>query len=124
MNIWKPPSFTLHHSDMSKDSNYIKMINTARWKRLRLRKLKAQPLCECCKTNDKITPANEVHHVTPVESVSNIELMEKLMFDYNNLMSVCHACHVEIHAEMFSHSKANVQKANTKRTKRFIDKFL
>ena len=109
---------------MAKDANYIKQINTARWKRLRLKKLQAQPLCECCKGKDKITPATEVHHVTPVESVTTIEQMEILMFDYNNLMSVCSVCHNEIHAEMFSHTKDNIKKAKEKRTQRFIDNYL
>lgn len=111
---------------MAKDTNYIKLINTQRWRNLRLKKLQAQPLCECdeCKANGKITPATEVHHIVPVESVTTIEQMEALMFDYNNLMSVSHECHARIHKEMFSHSKENVKKANQKRTQRFIDKFL
>ncbi|MBF0577728.1 HNH endonuclease signature motif containing protein [Dysgonomonas sp. GY617] len=111
---------------MSKDANYIKLINTTRWRQLRLKKLQAQPLCECdeCTANEKITPATEVHHIVPVESVNNIEQMETLMFAFKNLMSVSHECHVKIHQEMFSHSKVNVKKANEKRTKRFIDKYL
>ena len=109
---------------MAKDANYIKLINSKRWKQLRLKKLQEKPLCECCQSKDKITPATEVHHVTPVESVTTIEQMEILMFDYNNLMSVCHECHNEIHAEMFSHTKENVKKANEKRTQRFIDNYL
>lgn len=111
---------------MAKDANYIKLINTQRWRTLRLKKLQAQPLCECeeCKEHDRITLATEVHHIVPVESVTTIEQMEVLMFDFNNLMSVSHECHARIHQEMFSHSKANVQKANEKRTQRFIDKYL
>lgn len=109
---------------MAKDANYIKLINTARWKRLRLKKLQAQPLCECCQGKEKITPATEVHHVTPVETVTTIEQMETLMFEYSNLMSVCHECHKNIHAEMFSHSKENVKRANERRTKRFTDRYL
>ena len=109
---------------MAKDANYIKLINTARWKRLRLKKLQAQPLCEYCKSKNKITPATEVHHVTPVESVTTLEQMEILMFDYNNLMSMCPECHNEIHAEIFSHTKDNVKKANEKRTQRFINNYL
>ncbi|WP_075559137.1 HNH endonuclease signature motif containing protein [Parabacteroides timonensis] len=109
---------------MAKDANYIKLINTARWKRVRLKKLQAQPLCECCQDKDKITPATEVHHVTPVETVTTIEQMETLMFEYSNLMSVCHECHKNIHAEMFSHSKENVKRANERRTKRFTDRYL
>lgn len=111
---------------MAKDPNYIKLINTARWRSLRMKKLQSQPLCECevCKELDKITPAEAVHHIVPVESVTTIEQMEVLMFDFNNLMSVSYACHSRIHREMFSHTKANVQKANERRTKRFIDRFL
>ncbi len=109
---------------MAKDANYIKLINTARWKRVRLKKLQAQPLCECCQDKNKITPATEVHHVTPVETVTTIEQMKTLMFEYSNLMSVCHECHKNIHAEMFSHSKENVKRANERRTKRFTDRYL
>lgn len=111
---------------MAKDANYIKLINTARWRALRLKKLQAQPLCECdeCKEHGKITPATEVHHIEPVEAAPTIEQMEIRMFDWYNLMSVSHECHARLHQEMFSHSKANVKKANEKRTQRFIDKFL
>lgn len=31
--------------------------------------------------------------------------MSLLMFDFDNLMSICHKCHAEIHKEMFSHTK-------------------
>lgn len=111
---------------MAKDANYIKLINTTRWRTLRLKKLQSQPLCECdeCKKHGKITPATEVHHIVPVESVTTIEQMTLLMFDWHNLMSISHECHQRIHREMFSHSKANVQKANERRTQRFIDKYL
>lgn len=109
---------------MSKDANYVKLINTARWKHLRLKKLQDKPLCECCHDEGRITPATEVHHIIPVETVTTIIQMDKLMYDYHNLMSVCRGCHKEIHLEMFSHSKENVSKANERRTKRFIDKYL
>lgn len=111
---------------MAKDANYIKLINTARWRKLRMVKLQSQPLCECeeCKEHGRITPATEVHHIEPVEAATTIEQMEIRMFDWYNLMSVSHECHARLHQEMFSHSKANVQKANEKRTQRFIDKYL
>ena len=109
---------------MSKDPNYIKLINTMRWRRLRLKKIQAQPLCELCEKNGRITSATEVHHIVPVESVNNISQMETLMFNFENLMPLCHKCHKEIHAEGFSHSKENVKKSNDRRTQRFIDKFL
>lgn len=45
------------------------------------------------------------------------------MFNYGNLMSVCHECHVDIHRQMFSHTKAAVKANNKRSTKRFVDKF-
>ena len=109
---------------MAKDENYIKLINASKWRKLRLKKLQSNPLCECEECRDKITPATEVHHITPVESVTLLTQMELLAYDWNNLMSVSHECHIRIHTEMFSHTKENVKKASMRRTQRFIDKFL
>ena len=54
---------------MSRNPFYIKMINSVRWKQLRAEKLRNNPICEVCETNDLSTLATEVHHKTPVESV-------------------------------------------------------
>lgn len=109
---------------MSKDATYRKLINSKRWSVLRYSKLQSEPLCECCMQKGKATLATEVHHVIPVESVTTTQQMTHLMFDFENLMSVCHDCHVDIHRDMFSHTKDNVKKANRKRTQRFIDRFM
>lgn len=109
---------------MSRNPVYIKLINSKEWKALRLHKLKNQPVCEVCEREDRSTLATEEHHVTPVESVSTEPQMRRLMFSYNNLMSLCHACHASIHKEMFSQSKEAVKANNKRATERFIDKFL
>lgn len=109
---------------MSRNPIYIKMINSARWKRLRAEKLRANPVCEECAANGFSTLASEVHHVMPVESVSGVAAMERLMFNRMNLQSLCHACHAEIHRRAFSHSKESVQGNNKRATERFADKFL
>lgn len=109
---------------MARDPRYIKMINSKRWKDLRLKKLQANPLCEECQRKNKITLASEIHHIKEVESAITYEGMSLLMFDYSNLMSVCHECHVEIHREAFSHTKEKVQENNKRQTQRFIDKYL
>lgn len=109
---------------MSRNPVYIKLINSQRWKELRRRKLREQPLCEVCESEGRSTLATEVHHRTPVESVVGETHMESLMFGYANLMSVCHECHAEIHRKLFSHSKEAVKANNERATKRFIDKFL
>ena len=109
---------------MSRNPHYIKMINSAQWKNLRARKLCANPICETCEANGLSTLATDVHHVVPVESVPHEFGMRQLMFDYNNLQSLCHACHSEVHRWAFSHSKEAIQANNRRATERFVDKFL
>ena len=109
---------------MSRNPFYIKMINSVRWKQLRAEKLRNNPICEVCETNDLSTLATEVHHKTPVESVPHELGMRQLMVDYNNLQSLCHACHSEIHRCAFSHSKEAIQSNNRRATERFVEKFL
>lgn len=109
---------------MSRNPYYIKMINSKQWKRLRLEKLKANPICEVCNENHLSTLATEVHHIVPVESVPHEDGMNHLMFSYPNLQSLCHSCHADIHRKAFSHSKESVQENNKRATERFADKFL
>lgn len=109
---------------MSRNPIYIKHINSKRWRELREKKLQEHPVCEVCEEEGRSTLATEVHHRIPVESVVSESKMKELMFRYSNLMSVCHACHAEIHRQMFSHSKAAVKANNERATKRFVDRFL
>lgn len=109
---------------MSRNPYYIKMINSNKWKLLRTRKMRSKPICEVCEANGLSTPATEVHHKMPVESVSHELGMRQLMFSYDNLQSLCHACHSEIHRCAFSHSKEAIQANNKRATERFVDKFL
>ena len=109
---------------MSRNPIYIKLINSARWRKLRAEKLRANPVCEECEANGRSTMATEVHHIKPVESVPYEKDMERLMFNRANLLSLCHACHTEIHRIMFSQSKEAVQANNRRATERFAEKFL
>lgn len=109
---------------MSRNPIYIKLINSTRWKKLRVDKLKDSPVCEVCASNGVSTLATEVHHVKPVESVASAAAMERLMFDWTNLQCLCHACHSEIHKRMFSHSKEAIQDNNRRDVQRFVDTFL
>ena len=109
---------------MSRNKEYIKLISSKEWRMLRIEKLRNNPLCESCKKAGKTIPATEVHHITPAESAIGTLQMRLLMFQYNNLISLCHTCHADIHRQMFSHSKEAV-KANQQRiTEAFIDKFI
>lgn len=73
------------------------VYNTARWKRLRLVKLRNNPLCEVCEKKGITKMADDVHHIQSFMSVDNPEARKALAFDYDNLMSLCDECHSEIH---------------------------
>lgn len=73
------------------------VYNTARWKRLRLVKLRNNPLCEVCEKKGITKMADDVHHIQSFMSVDNPEAIKALAFDYDNLMSLCDECHSEIH---------------------------
>jgi len=83
-----------------KSETYIKLLNCTRWRALRVKKLTAQPLCERCLERDKYTFATEVHHIRPVDTALDDESKTQLAYDYDNLMSVCHTCHKEIHESL------------------------
>jgi 5-methylcytosine-specific restriction protein A len=58
-----------------------------RWQRYRVGWLARHPLCEDCLTRGIVRLANEVHH--KVKHRGNPELL----YDENNLMSLCTSCH-------------------------------
>lgn len=60
------------------------------WRKIRAVYLASHPLCERCKRQGKITPAEEVHHMRP--------LSEGGTNDFSNLMALCTSCHSEITA--------------------------
>ena len=108
---------------MSRDATYIRMIHTGRWLKLRKAVLTAAPLCARCMRAGKLTPAAEVHHVTPVETAISPAEMERLMFDPSNLQGLCHACHVETHKEMGKGGRAETRKRNEARVKESVRRF-
>lgn len=61
------------------------------WKRIRDRHIKAHPLCEECKKDGRLMPAEEVHHILPLSKGGGNES--------SNLMSLCKSCHSRITAE-------------------------
>ena len=63
-----------------------------KWPQIRKMYVTAHPYCELCfKRYQKLTPAEHVHHITP--------LSEGGTHDFDNLMSLCQSCHSHIHAE-------------------------
>jgi len=70
-----------------------KWYNTTRWRKLRAVKLSESPLCIICDKEGVITLANVVDHISNVSSGDSPAQMEQMMWDYNNLQSVCDSCH-------------------------------
>jgi 5-methylcytosine-specific restriction protein A len=81
-----------------------RIYDTQRWKRLRRLKLQANPLCERCRAEGKVVAATQVDHVLAVERGG-------APFDFDNLMSLCAACHsrktsaIEVHRGDHVHVK-------------------
>lgn len=61
------------------------IYNTSRWKRLRLVKLRQDPLCEYC-PGDRKKAAVDVDHFIAIEAGG-------APFDLSNLRSACKSCH-------------------------------
>jgi 5-methylcytosine-specific restriction protein A len=109
---------------MAKDKDYIKLIGTAKWQRLRRAKLSANPECErCLEEKNRPEPATEVHHVIPVEHGLTYREKETLMFDFGNLRSLCHDCHVKTHNEMGRSGKKQNRRKTKEQLERFVKKF-
>ena len=89
---------------------YISLFNTKEWHELRARKIReCQGLCERCKQDGIISAAKTVHHIQPVEGVSDepaetlLDRMKERCFRYDNLILLCPNCHHRTHEEMKSH---------------------
>lgn len=57
----------------------------ARWRRLRMMFLRANPICVECWRHGRVTPATEVHHIVP-RSKGGTD-------DWDNLEALCKECH-------------------------------
>ncbi len=67
--------------------------------------LSAHPICEDCEAQGRTTPANEVHHVIPIESAAGRPIdMQELAFNPCNLRALCRPCHIEAHRVLHSNS--------------------
>jgi len=81
---------TRHYNHFQREPETNKRYGRA-WKRIRDRYIKAHPLCEECKKADRLTPAEEVHHILPLSHGGTN--------DVSNLMSLCKSCHSRITAD-------------------------
>ena len=103
---------------MSRNKDYIKLINCHRWRKLRNEQLKRNPLCAIC---DDI--ATEVHHIKPVESEKEYDRMETLAYDPSNLQSLCHKCHSDIHISMKKQKRKQTKIINKNKLNDFFNRY-
>lgn len=105
---------------MSRSPEYIKLMNTRRWRALRAAAIrKSNGLCEQCLKEGRVSSATEVHHIRPIESAKDPRLMESLAYDPLNLTALCRDCHRKIHERMGKGTKEE----RRKRTKEDVESF-
>jgi 5-methylcytosine-specific restriction protein A len=109
---------------MARDERYNRLIQSTEWRRIRAVKLGQQPLCERCKESGRIELATEVHHKDPCEMATTDFELRQRMFEYSNLESLCHDCHVQRHIDLRSKSKKATKERNEKALGRFVERFM
>ena len=62
------------------------------------------------------------HHIIPFESAKTQAEMERLCYDPNNCVLLCIPCHVRVHQELGSKTKAKVQERRAQAFERWKDK--
>jgi 5-methylcytosine-specific restriction protein A len=77
-----------------------KYYNSKSWYVLRNSYIHYHPLCELCLKDNKVTAAEEIHHIKPFMTGVTEEQRWSLLLDKNNLMSLCKECHINIHKKM------------------------
>ena len=88
-----------------KNQQYHKLLKSHKWQKLRAMYLSQHPVCEECEKNGKTSLAKVVHHVVPIEDAKDIIMMERLAYDWHNLMALCDECHEAIHRRLGSCKK-------------------
>lgn len=81
---------TKSQKDKTKFLRHI--YNSKKWKSIRKLYITNNPLCECCGNI-----ATQVHHKIRFSTGKSHKEIEKLAYDYDNLMSLCNHCHINKH---------------------------
>ena len=79
--------YNKHHRNQQTQAVYI----SDEWQRIREEHLISYPFCQVCKRYGRLIRASEVHHIVPLADGGSNK--------HNNLLSVCHRCHMKLHAE-------------------------
>ena len=117
-----PTSWRCRNPKQQKDKAEI--YNSREWRELRIQKLRANPLCEECEREGIVTSAHAVHHRHPIEDSTSKAEMRKWAFMWENLVSVCDACHAKIHKDQGKGTKALVKQRAEQRLERWEDSIM
>lgn len=107
---------------MRRDPRYQRLLNSKRWKELRVAYLQANPLCERCKAEGYIRAAVDVHHRQPISQSHTDAEMERLCYSWTNLQALCIPCHIKTHKEMRKGTKANRKEREEQRMSRWSER--
>ena len=101
---------------------HMRMLNDKRWKETKaIVWQRAQGLCEWCKRDGYVAPGVDCHHIIPFESAKTQAEMERLCYDPNNCVLLCIPCHVRVHQELGSKTKAKVKARRSQAFERWKD---
>lgn len=92
-----PKSFKRKEVKKDTKDTYQNYYNSRKWRSLRESKLKYNPLCEIHNYDGETAMATEVHHIQKISNGRNDAERKHLAYDYDNLMSICGACHTKLH---------------------------
>ena len=119
----RPTSWRCRNPKQQKDKQEI--YNSREWKELRIAKLRStNGLCEECMKQGIVTSAHAVHHRHPIEESTSKAEMRKWAFMWENLVSVCDACHAKIHKEQGKGTKALAKQRAEQRHERWKDNLM
>lgn len=76
------------------------IYNSKQWKALRNAYFMANPLCEECLKNGKITAGAHVHHIDSFTNYEDENTRIAVALDWNNLMTLCVDCHEKMHGNV------------------------
>lgn len=80
-----------YYDEHIRDQKAREFYHSKEWQRVRQAALmRDNYLCQHCLRNNRITPANIVHHIVEVKKDWSKRL------DLNNLVSLCNSCHNKI----------------------------
>lgn len=75
-----------------------RVYQSGKWKPIRDAYIASHPLCEDCLAAGVTTVAEDVHHIRSFMEVPEGWQRDALAYDWENLVSLCRACHRKRHA--------------------------